>query len=180
MLSALLRHHSTLQRELQSSGKTTRSKSSETLEKCAVVVAVIGNRWPEAPFDNGVCRSHDPKDNVRIELLSALERGIPLIPLLIGTGGMPSGFFNLVNHFSHGRRDRDLIAKSFVVSNRFSFAGTADSRFACSLFAQRTGGTLEIGLKALVSFRVRHGSISPTLFHVFRSRPCGHLMVKLL
>jgi hypothetical protein len=58
--------------------------------ECSVLLAVIGDRWLEAGDSSGKRRLDDPADFVRIELESALERNIPVIPLLVRGAQMPS------------------------------------------------------------------------------------------
>jgi len=58
--------------------------------ECDVLLAVIGDRWLEATDPSGKNRLDDPTDFVRIEIESALERGIPVIPLLVRDAKMPS------------------------------------------------------------------------------------------
>lgn len=58
--------------------------------ECDVMLAVIGDRWLDASNSTGKKRLEDPADFVRIEIESALERGIPVIPLLVRGAEMPS------------------------------------------------------------------------------------------
>lgn len=54
------------------------------LENCAVVVAVIGRHWASDP------RLHDPNDLLRRELVVGLQKGIPVIPVLVDGAALPS------------------------------------------------------------------------------------------
>ena len=58
--------------------------------ECNVLLAVIGDRWIDAKDATGKKRLADSGDFVRIEIESALERGIPVIPLLVRGAQMPS------------------------------------------------------------------------------------------
>jgi hypothetical protein len=58
--------------------------------ECDVLLAIIGDRWLDASAATGKKRLEDPTDFVRIEIESALERGIPVIPLLVRGAEMPS------------------------------------------------------------------------------------------
>ena len=51
---------------------------------CDVQLVVIGPRWMEATDDTGRRRIEDPADFVRLEVETALERQIPVIPVLVG------------------------------------------------------------------------------------------------
>ncbi len=70
--------------------------------ECDVLLAIIGDRWLEASDSTGKHRLDDPSDFVRIEIQSALERGIPVIPLLVRDAhippeeSLPSGLRKLV------------------------------------------------------------------------------------
>ena len=57
--------------------------------ECKVLLAVIGDRWLDASNASGKRRLEDPTDFVRIEIESALERGIPVVPLLVRGASMP-------------------------------------------------------------------------------------------
>jgi hypothetical protein len=57
--------------------------------ECSVLLAIIGDRWLDANDAFGNKRLEDPSDFVRIEIESALERGIPVIPLLVRDAKMP-------------------------------------------------------------------------------------------
>jgi len=58
--------------------------------ECDVLLAIIGDRWLSASDSTGNKRLEDPADFVRIEIESALQRGIPVIPLLVRDAHMPS------------------------------------------------------------------------------------------
>jgi PQQ-dependent catabolism-associated CXXCW motif protein len=53
-----------------------------------LLIAIIGPKWL-GPGDDGTLRINDELDPVRIELETALERGIPTIPVLVGGATMP-------------------------------------------------------------------------------------------
>ena len=58
--------------------------------ECDVLLAIIGDQWLDASDASGKNRLKDPTDFVRIEMESALQRGIPVIPLLVRGAEMPS------------------------------------------------------------------------------------------
>jgi hypothetical protein len=60
-----------------------------TLSECNVLLAIIGDRWLDATDADGKRRLEDPDDFVRIEIESALEQGIAVIPLLVRGAQMP-------------------------------------------------------------------------------------------
>lgn len=58
--------------------------------RCDCVLAVIGDRWLTTTTEDGGRRLDDPSDWVRIELEEAMERGLPIIPLLVNGAKMPA------------------------------------------------------------------------------------------
>jgi hypothetical protein len=61
----------------------------EEVAKCGVLLAVIGPNWPDARDEHGNRRLDDPNDFVRIEVAAALQRDIPVIPLLLDGARIP-------------------------------------------------------------------------------------------
>ena len=65
----------------------------EAVEKavgsCAVVVVVIGREWLSAADKKGNRRLDDPRDFVRLEVETALKRGVRIIPVLVEGASMP-------------------------------------------------------------------------------------------
>ncbi len=56
---------------------------------CDVLLAVIGERWLTSTGENGTRRLDMPGDFVRLEIAKALERGVRVIPVLVGGATMP-------------------------------------------------------------------------------------------
>jgi len=69
-------------------GVDFREHIKQTLQRAKVVVAIIGPEWTggKVPSDR---RIDDPTDFVRLEVASALENGIPIIPVLVNNTPMP-------------------------------------------------------------------------------------------
>ena len=59
------------------------------VSECNFLLAVIGDRWLDASDETGKRRLDDPQDFVRVEIESALEKSIPVIPLLVREAKMP-------------------------------------------------------------------------------------------
>lgn len=57
--------------------------------KCDIMLAVIGPTWLNAADSNGKRRLDDPQDFVRIEIASALKRGIPVVPVMLDQTSIP-------------------------------------------------------------------------------------------
>lgn len=71
-------------------GKDFRKVLREAVRRAEVVVVIIGPRWLKAIDAAGKRRLEDPNDFVRIEIESALEMGIPLIPVMVSNARMVS------------------------------------------------------------------------------------------
>ena len=52
------------------------------VSQCDVLLALIGQKWIDAQNEQGLRRLDDPMDFVRIEIATALENNIPIIPIL--------------------------------------------------------------------------------------------------
>jgi len=56
---------------------------------CEVMLAVIGPTWLTVIDELGQRRIHDPDDFIKLEIVSAINRKIPMIPVLVNGAGMP-------------------------------------------------------------------------------------------
>jgi hypothetical protein len=61
----------------------------EQVAKCGVLLAMIGPNWLDARDEHGNRRLDSPNDFVRIEIGAALQRSIPVIPLLLDGAKIP-------------------------------------------------------------------------------------------
>jgi len=61
----------------------------EAVQSCDVLIALIGSQWLEAKDEGGNRRLDDPEDYVRIEIATALNRDIRVIPVLVDGIDMP-------------------------------------------------------------------------------------------
>ena len=61
----------------------------EEVAKCDVLLAVIGPNWLDLRDKEGNRRLDDPHDYVRIEIAAALQRDIPVIPVLLDGAEIP-------------------------------------------------------------------------------------------
>lgn len=71
-------------------GVDFRAVLDETVSQCQVLLAVIGPNWISVLGHDDRRRLLDPADYVRIEIESALQRNIPVIPLLVAGAEMPA------------------------------------------------------------------------------------------
>jgi hypothetical protein len=63
------------------------------IRRCTVLLVIIGQDWLTASTPNGLRRLDDPSDVVRIEIESALQYKLLVVPLLVNGAVMP-----LANH----------------------------------------------------------------------------------
>jgi hypothetical protein len=61
----------------------------EEVAKCGVLLAMIGPNWLDARDEHKNRRLDDPNDYVRMEIAQALQRGIPVIPILLDSTTIP-------------------------------------------------------------------------------------------
>lgn len=66
-----------------------RSHLENSVSQCDILLAVIGKSWLTAADGQGQRRIDDPNDAVRVEVETALNRKIPLIPLFIENVDVP-------------------------------------------------------------------------------------------
>jgi hypothetical protein len=69
-------------------GVDFRDHIKQTLKRAKVVVAIIGPDW-SGGREAAPRRIDDPADFVRLEIASALENGVPIIPVLVNNTPMP-------------------------------------------------------------------------------------------
>ena len=63
----------------------------DEVAKCDVLLAVIGANWLNASDEDGHRRLDNPHDFVRVEIAAALQRDIPVIPILLDGARIPKG-----------------------------------------------------------------------------------------
>ncbi len=67
-------------------GTDFREYLNHQVSKCEILLAVIGDQWIELLKQ----RLDQPNDFVRIEIQAALERNIPVVPVLVGKAPVPN------------------------------------------------------------------------------------------
>jgi hypothetical protein len=70
-------------------GENFQSVLKNDLEKCYIMIVVIGPRWLELLRSFGPTDSETSPDYVRLEVASALERKLPIFPVLVDGATMP-------------------------------------------------------------------------------------------
>jgi TIR domain len=71
-------------------GRDFRKAIDESIHKCSVLLAVVGRDWLESKNASGQRRLDDETDFVRLEISSALQLDIPVVPVLVRGAKMPS------------------------------------------------------------------------------------------
>ncbi len=71
-------------------GKDFEVELKQALSQTTVLLALIGPEWEAAPDPLHQSRLHDVKDYVRMELLAALQRDVPIVPVLLNRSSVPS------------------------------------------------------------------------------------------
>jgi hypothetical protein len=61
----------------------------EKVANCDVLLAVIGPKWLSCVGVEGTRRLDQADDFVRLEIANAIERGVRVVPVLVGGGAMP-------------------------------------------------------------------------------------------
>ena len=99
---------------------------SDQVAGCDALVAIIGKDWSSSKNDKNQRRLEDPDDYVRIEIETALQRDIPVIPVLVGGApnaarrksagdveavSAPAGLGNIAREFRRGIRAPDQSAR---------------------------------------------------------------------
>jgi hypothetical protein len=70
-------------------GKDYRGVLHEKTSSCDVMLVIIGKQWLTVQDLQGKRRLDDPNDWVRFEVEAGLQRGIPIIPVLVDNADMP-------------------------------------------------------------------------------------------
>lgn len=100
-----------LDTEVVRSGEKWPDRILRALRRATVVIVAIGPAWLRAADDYGRRRLDLPDDWVRQEIEHALARNIPVIPLLVGRGklptiaALPNGIAGLMEHQTYEVRD---------------------------------------------------------------------------
>ena len=61
----------------------------DEVAKCEMLLAVIGRNWLDARDERGNRRLENPNDFVRVEIAAALQRNIPVVPILVDGARIP-------------------------------------------------------------------------------------------
>jgi TIR domain len=70
-------------------GRDFRKAIDESIHQCSVLLAILGPGWLDSTDAAGRRRLDDETDYLRLEVASALQRDIPVIPVLVRGAKMP-------------------------------------------------------------------------------------------
>jgi hypothetical protein len=73
-----------------SPGEDFAEKIYSRMDNCQVLLALIGKQWLDSKDAVGNRRLDNPQDFVRLEIETALQRGIPVVPILFDGVSMPT------------------------------------------------------------------------------------------
>jgi hypothetical protein len=62
----------------------------QRVASCDVLLAILGPGWATVTDGEGNLRLHDPHDYARVEIEEGLQRGVPIIPVLVGDAIPPT------------------------------------------------------------------------------------------
>jgi TIR domain len=71
-------------------GRDFRNQLFDALERCDQMLVVIGKNWLSTTGDGTIPRLFEAADYVRIEIATALDRKIPVVPVLVSGGQLPA------------------------------------------------------------------------------------------
>jgi hypothetical protein len=70
-------------------GRDFRQAIRENVGACSILLAVIGPEWADVRTPEGTRRLENENDYVRLEIVTALGRDIPVVPVLVRGAHMP-------------------------------------------------------------------------------------------
>jgi hypothetical protein len=70
-------------------GRDFRKAIEDSIHQCSVLLAILGPSWLDSRDASGHRRLDDESDFLRLEVASALQRDIPVIPVLVRGAKMP-------------------------------------------------------------------------------------------
>jgi formylglycine-generating enzyme required for sulfatase activity len=70
-------------------GSRVKEALDKAVSECDVLLALIGEDWLTIRDEQGQRRLDNPNDFVRVEIVAALERNIPVIPIVVDATDMP-------------------------------------------------------------------------------------------
>ena len=156
-------------------GEDFQSVLKEDLEKCNVMLVVIGPRWLELLRSGPAGSETIIDDYVRLEIASALERKLPIFPVLVDGAPMPDAknmpddlkslAFRQAFSVRHDSFPRDMRgwSRSFAASYRRERSGRWRSLPDCSPYRWARFPTLSGGLCFRRQNRTRDSEISRAL-----------------
>jgi TIR domain len=71
-------------------GVDFRKHLGDSVGQCRILLVIIGKNWSANLKNPGKRPLDDPRDFVRIELETAIQRGIPVIPVLVQGAAVPA------------------------------------------------------------------------------------------
>jgi WD40 repeat protein len=148
---------------------------AQAVSNCTVLLAVIGPGWLTATDEDGQRRLEDPDDIVRLEIQTALERDIRVIPILVEGAVMPR------------RRQlpeelTGLARRNAIFLRHESFRPDADRLLAAiePILASAGVSLVASGTEQVVPVVTDPADVAPRTQTVLDSRPAPHVPARLV
>ena len=118
-------------------GESFETQVRSAIANLDVMLVVIGLKWRDARGRSGNSRLNDPGDFVRMEIATALESGVPTIPILVGGAdydlihGLPEDIQRLAHYQAAILRDENWehdIQQLIATLQHFGAKGSTKSR----------------------------------------------------
>ena len=154
----------------------------EEVAKCGVLLAMIGPNWLDVRDEHKKRRLDDPNDPVRIEIAQGLQRGIPVIPILLDNATIPKAdqlpkdLKELASrngmHIHHASFHDDMNRLIRKLKGQLDQAGSSDEQTAAD--AQQSDPAVTPGahsLKVLRGQRIRRHDLPSARRAGFQTKP---------
>jgi TIR domain len=172
-------------------GLDFRKAIDDNVSGCGVLLAVIGPTWGTVTGKDGARRLDNADDYVRLEIGSALKRGIPVIPVLVHEAHMPTAdllpedlkdlrYRNSVE-LTHARWNSDVALligalKSYVTVNTSTQTETVHATVPVQLPAPQPAAPAEPAAKSKLPLWIGVGAaavivLAIAIFVVMRPKP---------
>jgi hypothetical protein len=145
-------------------GRNFVAEIDEVLGSTSALVAVIGRDWLNAVDDSGNRRLDDPSDTLRVEIATALNRDVLVIPVLVGGAKMPSerdlpdplkplARINALEIDAH-RWDYDVGILEATLEEEARIKPVADAQEGSDRRSERGGDTATLATEQLIQDRL--------------------------
>ena len=175
------------------SGRDLNEAIRRAVAEADVFVAVIGPQWTELEDSSGQRRLDDPNDGVAKEVAAALERGMPVIPVLVAgvpmptAGELPEALGGLASRQAVPLREESFMSDSSrlvgAIERRIPaarlMAETPETQLA-SWEAQADGAARDRRWSDAVELLERIDAVDPSFGQVARKLPAARRLRRIV